>query len=66
MAPSSATGYELLGDASKAKSKLGWEPRTSIDELIKMMVDSDMEAASREKTLRDAGHVLPATIGHDQ
>ena len=57
---------ELLGDASKAKAKLGWEPRTSIDELIKMMVDADMEAAAREKTLRDAGHVLPATIGHDQ
>ena len=57
---------ELLGDASKAKAKLGWEPRTSIGELIKMMVDADMEAAAREKTLRDAGHVLPATIGHDQ
>ncbi len=57
---------ELLGDASKAKAKLGWEPRTTIDELIKMMVDADMEAAAREKTLRDAGHVLPATIGHDQ
>ncbi len=57
---------ELLGDASKAKAMLGWEPRTSIDELIKMMVDADMEAAAREKTLRDAGHVLPATIGHDQ
>jgi GDPmannose 4,6-dehydratase len=57
---------ELLGDPSKAKAKLGWEPRTSIDELIKMMVDTDMEAAAREKTLRDAGHELPATIGHDQ
>ncbi len=57
---------ELLGDPSKAKAKLGWEPRTSIEELIKMMVDADMEAAAREKTLRDAGHELPATIGHDQ
>jgi hypothetical protein len=31
-----------------------------------MMVESDMELARREKTLRDAGHVLPAGGGHDQ
>lgn len=33
----------LLGDASKAREKLGWEPTTSFDELVKMMVDADME-----------------------
>jgi GDPmannose 4,6-dehydratase len=47
---------ELLGDYSKAKAKLGWEPTTSVEELAKMMVDHDMEMAAREKTLRDAGH----------
>jgi GDPmannose 4,6-dehydratase len=33
----------LVGDASKAKEKLGWEPRTSFQELIEMMVDADLE-----------------------
>lgn len=56
----------LLGDPSKAKHKLGWEPTTTVEELAKMMVDSDMELARREKTLRDAGHELPAGAGHDQ
>ncbi len=36
----------LIGDYSKAKAKLGWEPRTSFDELIRLMVDSDMELLS--------------------
>lgn len=49
---------ELLGDYSKAKAKLGWEPTTTVEQLAKMMVDHDMEAARREKTLRDAGHKL--------
>jgi len=33
----------LLADASRAKKKLGWETRTAFDELIKIMVDADME-----------------------
>jgi hypothetical protein len=37
-----------------------------VEELARMMVESDMELARREKTLRDAGHVLPAGSGHDQ
>jgi len=56
----------LLGDPSKAKAKLGWEPKVGLEELAKMMVDHDMELAAREKTLRDAGHELPAQVGHDQ
>ena len=56
----------LLGDPSKAKSKLGWEPQTTVEELAAMMVESDLELARREKTLRDAGHVMPAFTGHDQ
>ena len=40
--------------------------RISVEELARMMVESDMELARREKTLRDAGHVLPAGSGHDQ
>jgi GDPmannose 4,6-dehydratase len=57
---------QLLGDATKAKKKLGWAPTTSVEELARMMVESDMELAAREKTLRDAGHILPAHAGHDQ
>jgi GDPmannose 4,6-dehydratase len=32
----------LVGDASKAKQVLGWEPRTSFEEMIRLMVDSDL------------------------
>jgi GDPmannose 4,6-dehydratase len=46
----------LLGDSTKAKTKLGWEPKTTVEELANMMVDYDLELAKREKTLRDAGH----------
>lgn len=38
----------LLGDASKAKEKLGWTPATSTQELAKIMVEHDMELAQRE------------------
>ncbi len=56
----------LLGDPAKAKQKLGWVPTTTVEELAQMMVEADIELARREKTLRDAGHVLPEFAGHDQ
>ena len=56
----------LLGDPSKAKNALGWEPKVGFAELVRMMYESDMELAEREKTLRDAGHAMPAHSGHDQ
>ena len=56
----------LLGDASKARKQLQWEPKVNFEELVKMMVDQDMELAAREKTLIDAGHELPEMVGHDQ
>jgi GDPmannose 4,6-dehydratase len=34
----------LIGDAGKARQKLGWSPRTSFDELVRIMVDADLEA----------------------
>jgi GDPmannose 4,6-dehydratase len=37
----------LIGDASKAKEKLGWEPETSFEELIRDMVDCDLAALSK-------------------
>ena len=36
----------LIGDASKAKKKLGWEPKTKFAELVKIMVDADMKLLS--------------------
>ena len=41
----------LLGDATKAKEKLGWTPRTSFDELVAEMVTSDFEEAKRHNVL---------------
>jgi GDPmannose 4,6-dehydratase len=37
----------LIGDASRAKRELGWEPRTSFEEMIRLMVDSDYELLKR-------------------
>ncbi len=57
---------QLQGDAAKARQRLGWKARTSVEDMARIMVNHDLELASREKTLRDAGHELPATVGHDQ
>ena len=46
----------LLGNASRARKILGWEPKVSFIQLINMMVEADMELAKREKTLLDAGY----------
>ena len=39
----------LLGDPSKARHKLGWELKTSFDQLVDMMTDADLKQAEREK-----------------
>jgi len=52
----------LWGDPTKAKKQLGWEPRVSFEGLVDMMVDADLALAAREKTLIDAGHVVPASL----
>ena len=38
----------LLGDASKAKRVLGWQPKVKFDALVDMMVDADIELARQE------------------
>lgn len=45
----------LLGDPTKAREKLGWEPRTSFTELVKMMVEADLEEAKRDLFCRNQG-----------
>ena len=49
----------LLGDATKANQQLGWRPKVKFDELVRMMVDADIELARQEATLIRAGHVTP-------
>jgi len=48
----------LLGDSSRAQSILGWKPKVSFKELVKMMVEHDLELARQEATLKNAGHVV--------
>ena len=38
----------LLGDATKAREKLGWKPKTGLEELIRMMVDTDIRRVRKE------------------
>jgi len=45
---------QLLGDASKARAQLGWEPKVKFRDLVAMMVDADLELARKEKAMRDA------------
>lgn len=45
----------LLGDPSKAKKELGWNPKTSFNELVKMMVEEDIKLAEQEKILLSKG-----------
>ena len=49
----------LLGDPTKAKNELGWENLTSFDDLIKMMVDYDVELANKERILLNEGLLKP-------
>jgi len=46
----------LLGDPTKIRNKLGWKPKVNFEELIRKMVEHDMELAKQEQTLTDAGH----------
>ncbi len=46
----------LLGDPSKAKEKLGWVPEVTLDEMIKEMVDYDLDQAKRHALLKQHGY----------
>ena len=52
----------LLGDPSKAHRKLGWSPKTNLQELIKEMVVSDRENASKEALLRREGFKVVGSV----
>jgi len=42
----------LLGDSTKAREKLGWEPKVTIEELVAMMVDADLERVEKQLKLQ--------------
>lgn len=50
----------LLGDASKAKQKLGWHPKTSFEELVKEMAREDLKTAERDELVKKHGYYTNA------
>jgi GDPmannose 4,6-dehydratase len=54
----------LEGDASRAADVLHWEPATEVEELVAMMVASDLKLAEKELVLREAGHAEAPRLGY--
>jgi GDPmannose 4,6-dehydratase len=46
----------LVGDATKARTKLGWKPKYTVEALCKEMVHADVELFKRDKYLLEGGH----------
>ena len=46
----------LLGDPSKAREKLGWQPKTSFDELVAEMAREDLRSAERDELVKRHGY----------
>ena len=46
---------ELLGDSSKAKEKLNWEPEITIEDLISEMINEDLKESEKESILKKSG-----------
>lgn len=46
----------LLGDPSKAKTKLGWQPKISFDELVAEMIKEDLKSAERDNLVEQNGY----------
>jgi len=53
----------LLGDPSKAKRVLGWEPKISVEQLVREMVAADYENAKRDALVKEAGY---QTFDHNE
>jgi GDPmannose 4,6-dehydratase len=48
----------LLGDSTKIRTKLGWKPKLTFDDLVKRMVAHDLKLAEKDKLLQDKGHEI--------
>ena len=46
----------LIGDSTKAKKKLGWEPKIQLTELVEDMMNSDLKLMQKDKYLEDGGY----------
>jgi GDPmannose 4,6-dehydratase len=46
----------LLGDASKARRELGWQPRTTFRELVREMAEEDLKIAERDALIKKHGY----------
>ncbi len=46
----------LIGDATKAKEKLGWVPEYSLQELVQEMMENDLQLMKKELYLKEGGH----------
>jgi GDPmannose 4,6-dehydratase len=53
----------LLGDASKARARLGWEPRTTFKQLVHLMVEADLGSARAAVAAREAEAARPEPLG---
>lgn len=53
----------LLGDATKAKTKLGWHPKFTLDDLVREMVRWDLEKGYREMILKKSGFSVASNCG---
>jgi GDPmannose 4,6-dehydratase len=53
----------LLGDASKARTKLGWEPKVGFRELVAEMIAEDLKLAEREQLVSKSGHRIHGHTG---
>lgn len=52
----------LLGDPSKAKRELGWEPQITVQEMCAEMVREDLQVAKRHALLKEHGYEIPVTL----
>ncbi len=48
----------LIGDATKAKEKLGWVPEYNLDDLVEDMMTSDIELMKKQQFLKDNGYII--------
>ena len=53
---------QLLGDSTKAREKLGWEPKINLEELIGEMIDNDLKIADKDLYLKEKGFESPESI----
>ena len=49
---------ELLGDSSKARKKLGWQPKITLKQLISEMIEEDSKEAKKEAILKNKGFII--------